>query len=157
VLLAEDRTHILFMDADNATKIEAWDEFETRFREGFPAVIASRHLPDSQILFPQPWLRRFLGAGYRVLCRGLFDIHASDFNCGFKAYETPLAKKIYSQNRRVDWTFDIEVFCRMKKQAVRFAEVPVRWAHQEKRAAFAPFQTVWKTFRSLWLLKRDFS
>ena len=144
----------LFMDADNATKIEEWDKFEGCFDSGFDAVIASRHLPASEILHPQPFARRFLGGGYRFLCRSLFGLSASDLNCGFKAYRTSLAKQVYAENRMNDWTFDIETLCRLKKQGVKFAEVPVSWAHQEKKSGIAPLRAAFKTFGSLWRLKR---
>lgn len=147
--------HCLFMDADNATSITEWDEFERRFADGFQAVIATRHHPRSQITFPQPWPRRMLGAGYRFLCRQMFGLKNSDFNCGFKAYETALAQRIYAQNKMNDWTFDIEALIRMRKEKAAVAEVPVRWAHHPKKSALGPFRTAFKTFRSLWRLKRE--
>ena len=72
--------------------------------------------------------------GYQILCRALFGLKYSDFNCGFKAYETPIAREIYGQTRMCDWTFDVEVFCLLKKQGIAFAEVPVRWIHVQKKS-----------------------
>ena len=153
---AARRELCLFMDADNATTIQEWDKFETCFQQGAQAVVASRHLAASQIAHPQPWIRRFLGTGYRFLCRRWFGMRVSDFNCGFKAYRTPLAQKIYAQNVMDDWTFDAEVFCRMKKEKIPFVEVPVRWTHQQKKSEGLPFKTAFKTLGSLRRLKRLF-
>ena len=144
----------LFMDADNATSIREWDKFEPHFKRGSKVVIASRWLPDSRIVHPQPILRRLLGNIYRVSCQTLFGLKTSDFNCGFKAYETPLAKKIYSAVQLEGWAFDTEVFCLLKKEHVVAAEVPVSWEHREKRSHLAPIRAGFGTIGSLWRLKR---
>lgn len=147
----------LFMDADNATRISEWGAFEARFQEGYPCVIASRHLRESVIVKPQPWTRRFLGTGYRILCRFLFGIRVSDFNCGFKAYETELARKIFPQVTMRDWTFDVEVFIRLKRLGVRFAEVPVRWTDRKPQdSSIKPWQTAWRSLISLCRLKKAY-
>lgn len=144
----------LFMDADNSTSIREWDKFEKRFDEGFKVVIASRHLPGSKILTPQPWMRRVLGTGYRILCRALFGLKGSDFNCGFKAYETPIAKEIYAQTQMRDWTFDAEVFCLLKRRGLAFAEVPVSWTHYGKPSHLPPLKTAFKSLESLFQLRK---
>ena len=146
----------LFMDADNATSIREWDKFETFLESGARAVIASRRLPASKIVHAQPMVRRLLGGGYRNLSRSLFGLDVSDLNCGFKAYETALAKKIYSQVRLLDWAFDTEVFCLLKKEGVQIDEVPVTWEHREKKSNLAPFRAGFLTLGSLWRLKRSY-
>ena len=75
-----------------------------------------------------------MGTGYRWLSRFCLGLHASDFNCGFKAYRTDIAKKLYLETIMNDWTFDVEIFCLMKKHGVAFAEIPVTWSHKEKGA-----------------------
>jgi len=117
--------YCLFMDADSSTPIEEWEKFEPLFRNGTRVAVASRHLPASKIVNPQPWIRTVLGAGYRFLCRRWFELTVSDFNCGFKAYETELAKTIYDRTTMKDWTFDVEVFCILKELGITAAEVPV--------------------------------
>lgn len=148
-------SYCLFMDADNSTTIWEWDKFEACFDRGWRAVVGSRHLPLSKISHPQPWLRRFLGWGYRFLCRRLFGLKVSDFNCGFKAYETSLAKQIFSELRMGDWTFDVELFCLLKKQSVEAAEVPVAWEHREKKGRSFPLVTAAGSLKSLWRFKKN--
>lgn len=144
----------LFMDADNATSIREWDKFEPLFASGAKAVVASRRLPGSRIERPQPLTRRVLGGVYRLLCRSSFGLTASDFNCGFKAYETALAKKIYEKVQLSDWAFDTEVFCLLKKERVRVEEVPVAWKHCAKASALAPLRSGFQTLGSLGRLKK---
>ena len=115
--------YCLFIDADNSTSIREWPAFEKMFDDDCDAVIASRHLPHSRLLIPQPLGRWFFGTGYRILCRLLFGLKISDFNCGFKAYETPLAQKIYSQTVMNDWTFDVEVLARLEKEKAKVVKV----------------------------------
>jgi glycosyltransferase involved in cell wall biosynthesis len=144
----------LFMDADNSVSIHEWAVFEEKLAQGDKAVIASRHLPGSKIIVPQPLGRRIFGMGYRVLCRILFGLKASDFNCGFKAYETQTAKLIYGETIMNDWTFDTDVFCRMKRHAIQFSEVPVTWRHFDKTSHKGLLATAQGSFLSVMRLKR---
>ena len=144
------------MDADYSTSIEEWEKFEPKFQNGARAIIASRHLPGSEIISPQPWVRRILGRGYRFLCRRWFNISVSDFNCGFKAYETSMAKAIYERTTMRDWTFDLEIFCLLKERGVPVHEVPVKWRHGEKKSQIRPFKTAFKTLVSLLKLKQKY-
>ena len=146
----------LFIDADNSTSIREWDKFEPLFEQGARVVIASRRVPGADIVHDQPWIRRFLGTGYRVLARGMFGLSVNDFNCGFKAYETKLAKDLYAQVRLLDWAFDVEVFCLLKKKGISVSEVPVRWEHSEKKSNLAPMRAAIKTFSSLLELKKNY-
>lgn len=145
--------YCLFMDADSSTSIQEWEKFEEAFSKGARVVIGSRHLSGSRIVHPQPWIRRFLGSGYRILCRRLFGLRISDFNCGFKAYETSLAKSIYEQVIVADWTFDAEVFCLLKRADASIVEVPVSWEHRDKNSSIRPIRTALKTLKSIIRLK----
>lgn len=142
----------LFLDADGSTSIREWDAFERRFAQGARAVIASRHLKGSRIDKPQPWARRVLGGGYRLLCRICFGLSCSDFNCGFKAYETALAQEVYGQVRMLDWTFDVEVMARLRSKGVTVEELPVAWSHYDKRSHIPPFRTAVRMLISLFRL-----
>lgn len=146
--------YCLFMDADNATRISEWDKFEPHFASGAKAVAASRRLPASAIVHAQPPMRRALGGVYRGLCRGLFGLEVSDLNCGFKAYETPLAKQVFARVKLLDWAFDTEVFCLLKREGVRVEEVPVTWSHAEKASNLAPILAGLRTFGSLLKLQK---
>lgn len=145
---------VLFMDADNSTSMGEWDKFEQEFENGARVVIASRHLPESRILRPQPWARRVFGAGYRWLCRQWFGVTVSDINCGFKAFETALAKEVFAAVEMNDWTFDLEVLCRLKQMDVEVREVPVAWTHEDKFSHAKLFPTIRKTLRSLLKIRK---
>lgn len=145
--------YCLFMDADNSTRIDEWEKFERAFDVGAKVAIASRRLRESQYVHPQPFMRRFLGGGYRVLCRILFGLSVRDFNCGFKAYETSIGKEVYSKARMKDWTFDVEMMCYLKAKGVTPVEVPVRWEHKDKQSAIKPLQTAVRQLISIFKIK----
>jgi glycosyltransferase involved in cell wall biosynthesis len=146
----------LFLDADNSTHIREWDKFEPFFESGARVVVASRRLPASRIVHEQPPARRVLGGVYRGLCKGFFGLDVSDFNCGFKAYETALAKEIYAKVQMLDWAFDTEVFCLLKEKGIKAEEVPVTWEHRDKPSHLAPFKAGLNTFGSLLRLKKKY-
>lgn len=141
--------YCLFMDADNSTRISEWERFEKAFETGDKVVIASRRVPGARIIHPQPFMRRILGGGYRVLCRSLFGLSIRDFNCGFKAYETQVAKAVYPLANMRDWTFDVEILCLLKKRGHRVTEIPVTWSHEEKKGGIRPIQTAVRSIGSL--------
>ncbi len=147
----------LFLDADFSTHIKEWDKFAPAFDAGHKVIIASRHLKDSKITVQQSFTRRVLGTGYRIIARILFGLKISDFNCGFKAYATDLAKQVYSQTSMNDWTFDVEVFCILKSMGYRTHEIPVTWEHKDKHSNIKPISTAFKTLKSLCTLRRRFA
>lgn len=128
------KNYFLFMDADNSTSIKEIKKFVPFLEQGVPAVIGSRYLETSRIVYPQPWARRVLGSGYRFLCRFLFGLHLTDYNCGFKAFRTDLAKPIFQRMQMKDWTFDIELLYLCSKAGIQIREAPVDWIHIEKKA-----------------------
>jgi dolichyl-phosphate beta-glucosyltransferase len=141
--------HCLFLDADNSTRVREWDKFEKAFDAGARVAVASRRVQGSRIVYPQPFMRRFLGGGYRVLGRTLFGLDVRDFNCGFKAYETAVAKRVYEKVKMKDWTFDLEVFCLLKKEGISVAEIPVTWEHKDKKSGLKPVGTALKSLQSV--------
>lgn len=148
--------YCLFLDADGSTTMQEWPAFEKRFERGAQVVIASRQLKDSKIEVSQPFLRRTLGGGYRALCRLIFGLKTSDFNCGFKAYQTDIAKDMYEKTEMKDWTFDVEIFLLLKRAGIEVVEVPVHWSHKKKKSNLAPIKTALKTVSSLFHLWRKY-
>lgn len=145
--------YFLFMDADNSTAITEIKKFVPFLERGVPVVIGSRYLKTSRIIYPQPWSRQVLGGGYRLLSRFLFGLHLSDFNCGFKAYRTDVAKPIFQQMRMKDWTFDIELLYLFSKAHIQIQEVPVDWSHVEKKSHRKIVGTALRSFMNLLYLR----
>ena len=145
--------YFLFMDADNSTPITEIKKFIPFLEQGVPAVIGSRYLNTSRIIYPQPRTRQILGRGYRLLSRLLFGLSLSDFNCGFKAYRTDIAKSIFQQMRMNDWTFDIELLYLFTQSQIQIQEVPIDWSHVEKKSHQMIFGTALRSLINLFYLR----
>src|SRR3982750_4374137 len=57
-------TVIGFVDADNKVPIDEYDKFATKLMQGYPVVIGSRALKESQIDRKQPWYRQIGSRGF---------------------------------------------------------------------------------------------
>src|SRR3989344_4160611 len=75
-----------------------------------------------------PLLRQLLGRGFSLLVRLFVDYKIKDTTCGFKAFETKAAKKIFNKITIYDWAFDAEILYLCKKYNIDYAQVPVAWS-----------------------------
>ena len=128
-MLAATGQYVLFMDADNATKIIELDKFLPRIRSGAAIVIGSRRLKDPTVSKKQPWRRKISGGLYIHLAHWVLNIPAADYNCGFKLFRSAVVRPIFEKVSRTDWSFDVEIFLMAKKLGLKIQEVPVNWKH----------------------------
>ncbi|MDD4183451.1 MAG: glycosyltransferase, partial [Candidatus Omnitrophica bacterium] len=99
---------ILFMDADNSTRINQIDELMPAVLEDNDIAIGSRRTEGSIIEEYQPWYRRLMGNMYIKLSNLILGTKITDYNCGFKLYKKEAAKKLFEKLTRNDWSFDSE-------------------------------------------------
>lgn len=142
----------LFMDADNSTSIYELDKFLPYFKEGYDIVIASRRLKDSMVEESQPFLRAKMGQFYILLTKIMLGLDLSDFNCGFKAYNTRSAMPIFKLQKMDDWSFDVELLFLANKYRLKIKEAPVRWVHKSG-SKVKPFKDAIKSFASVLKIK----
>ncbi|MFF5979777.1 glycosyltransferase [Streptomyces olindensis] len=115
-----------FVDADNATPIETLDKALPLLRNGYAAVIASRHVDGSHCEVESA-LRRCGGWTFRRLARiALPDI--ADTQCGFKFFDGPLVRRVAADCQVNGFAFDVELLARLVRSGGRVAEVPVDWS-----------------------------
>ena len=125
---------VLFMDADNSTKIKEIEKALLFMKSGSelnsPAaadiVIGSRRLKDSKINISQPWYRRLLGEIFRIYTKLLFGFSYDDTQAGFKVFNQK-ARKIFDLQTIWRWGFDVELLWLAKKLDLRIKEIPVEW------------------------------
>lgn len=129
-MLQSNGDYAMFMDADNSTSIREFDKFLPYLEEGYDVVIGSRRLKDSKIVVPESILRIIMGNTYILLSKILLGVRVSDFNCGFKAYKSDAAKKVFSLQKMNDWSFDTELLFIITRLGLRIKEVPVKWTHK---------------------------
>lgn len=116
---------ILFMDADNSTKIEQFSKFK-KYTEDYDIVIASRALPDSDIRVQQSLLKRFLGKAGNLVIQKVLQIKVKDSQCGFKLFKNK-DKGLFEKLTIEDWGFDFELLFLASRQNLKIKEVPIIW------------------------------
>ena len=117
---------VLFSDADLSTPIEEFENLLPWLDEN-PLVIASRSLPDSDVVVRQPFYREMMGRAFNVFVRLLVVRGLIDTQCGFKMMTRRAADEIFRRQRLNSFSFDVEVILIAKRLGFAVKEVPVRW------------------------------
>jgi dolichyl-phosphate beta-glucosyltransferase len=117
-----------FVDADNKTPIEEFENVEREFAKGADLVIGSRGLRDSRIERAQPTYRRL---GSKLFALGMHAVVGLsgivDTQCGFKFFRRHVALDLFSRQRIDGYMFDVEVLHLAMQARYRIAEIAVRW------------------------------
>jgi dolichyl-phosphate beta-glucosyltransferase len=108
-MLEASRNWALLTDADNSTTIDHLDRFAS-FAPHHDVIIASRRLPGSRIIRPQPRIRQKLGQIYPYLVHHLALPGISDSQAGFKLFRRHAAHAIFSRLRTERFAFDARPF-----------------------------------------------
>jgi dolichyl-phosphate beta-glucosyltransferase len=124
VELAEGE-YIIFMDADNATKIEEIEKFWPYFANGCQVVFGSRYIKGAES--HRVWYRRLSGFLANLLVQALLLPGIHDTQCGFKMFERDAAKNIFKVCVIDGWGFDLEVLALAKRMGYKMKEAPIVW------------------------------
>lgn len=130
---------VLFTDTDQATPIDQVDKILPRFEHGYDIVIGSRRGRPGA-----PLIRKFIALGFSVLRFLILRLPYRDTQCGFKAFKSESAQKIFEQlkifdENRIDTGasvtagFDLEVLYIARKLKLKVAEVNVDWHDKGER------------------------
>jgi glycosyltransferase involved in cell wall biosynthesis len=118
----------LFTDADLSSPLEELDKLWSAVREtGAQVAIGSRALDRSLIGIHQPVLRESAGKLFNLAVRVITGLPFWDTQCGFKLFETGVAREIFRRQQLERFGFDVEVLFIARKLGYRVTEVPVRW------------------------------
>lgn len=134
----------LFIDADNAIKIDHLDKFWPYFKQGFDIIIGSIEVKDAKIEEHDAGYRRILGklAKYLIRVLTIWEIH--DTQRAFKIFPAEVAEKIFPRQTIMKWLFDVEILIIAKKLGYKIKEIPVTWINPAgSKIVFADY------FRSL--------
>jgi len=122
---------ILFMDADYSVPVESVEQGITYLKEGFDAAIASRALPESNVVHRQNLLREFSAKLYTFIQNTYLGFNYPDTQCGFKLFTRPTAHDLFARQRLDSVIFDPEILWLAKRHGYRVAQFPVDWTHME--------------------------
>jgi len=152
VLAARGDT-VLVTDADLSTPIAEYDRLRAVLDGGTDVVIASRGLPGSRIVVPQPWYRRRIGRVFPLLVRLLVTRAFVDTQCGFKLYRRAAAAALFEPLRHEGFAFDVEVLVRALKRGMRVREEAVEWRNSPESTVNI-LRDPWKMLAALFAIRR---
>ena len=119
----------LFMDADNSTTIDHFDQFLPLLRADTQVVIGSRATQGAEIAVHQAWWKEFLGVlGNRwIRCWAMPGIQ--DTQAGFKVFTGEAAEVVFPRLTIDRWGFDVEALAVARLRGYKIAERPIHWAN----------------------------
>lgn len=147
---------IVFMDADNSTRIFEIDDFWTYFDQGFDVIIGSRDVSGARVRVRQPWYRELFGKLGNLLIQVILLPGIRDTQCGFKAFTKKAAKKIFAKQKISGWGFDIELLALARKFGYKIKEAPITWYNvPDSRVSFLSYlETLKELVQIRWWLWR---
>jgi dolichyl-phosphate beta-glucosyltransferase len=117
----------LFMDADNATKIEEFDKMLPYFDKGYNVVIASIAVKGAKIANTEKFYKRLFGQMGNLFIQLMIVPGIKDTQRGFKVFTAKAAKDIFKRLTLDRWGFDFEALAVARKLGYKVKEVPIRW------------------------------
>lgn len=137
-----------FMDSGMCVPLKYIESALKEIEKGADFAIASRRLPGTKIVKPQPLYRQVGSKAFWYVMRMAMGVRATDTQCGFKFYKKEAAEKIYSQLITDGFMFDIEALLVAKKLGLKMAEFPVEWAN-DSDTRYRPIVGTLKNFKEL--------
>lgn len=119
----------LFMDADNSTTVDHFEQFLPWFEKGFDIVIGSRDVPGADVAIHQPWYKEKLGDLGNLWIRLWAVPGIKDTQAGFKVFTARAAQAIFPLLTIGRWGFDVETLAVARRQGMRVVERPIRWVN----------------------------
>ena len=118
---------VLFLDVDMSTPIEMMDRVWPHLESGTHVVVGARRIEGARIEVHQPFVREALGDLFRRTACWLLEVPVSDITCGFKAFDGPVARRLFETLELDDWSFDLELLVAASQAGLRISQVPVIW------------------------------
>ena len=119
----------LFMDADNSTTVDQFENMIPYFKEGYDIVIGSRDVKGAELHPAQPFYKRMLGNAGNIFIQALLLPGIWDTQCGFKCFKASAAEKIFPFQKINGWGFDVEILTLSQVLGFRIKEIPVVWVN----------------------------
>ncbi len=123
--------YVLFMDADNSTRIQELDAMLPVLKQGTEIVIGSRDMKESKVEIHQAWYKELLGDLGNWWIQILLVGGIQDTQCGFKAFSGIAARRIFEKVSMRGWSFDIEVLALARYFGYSIKEMPVIWYNDD--------------------------
>jgi dolichyl-phosphate beta-glucosyltransferase len=131
-------TYTVHADADLSTPPQEFTRLINALQAGYDVAIGSRSGRPGA-----PWYRLIMSTAWRLLVSVFVIRGFRDTQCGFKAYRTGAAQRVFQHtllyntpakslgNPSVTAASDVEVLFIACRLGYRIAEVPIQWTHAE--------------------------
>lgn len=146
ILSATGSTRI-FLDADLSTPVTMWGTMEAALT-GLHApdvIMASRWIPASRFVVPQPLYRQAMSRTFNALLRWQTGLPYRDTQCGAKGFTATSADALFTPLRSDGFIFDVEVLLHATQSGMTVHEVPVAWTDQRGSTVHA-WRDSWQMF-----------
>jgi dolichyl-phosphate beta-glucosyltransferase len=128
---------ILFTDMDQSTPLSEFSKLLPYFNQSYQAVIGSRGIHRQNFSL----FRKLMSRVFFIFRRSMLLPHIDDTQCGFKAFDSKLIKKIFphlavikNQNKQTGWrvsAYDVELLFIIDKLGLKIKEVEVNWKNED--------------------------
>ena len=146
-VLASVGKQVLFMDADMSTPLTEIPNILKMLKTS-DIVIGSRGKSDAP---PFRQLASIVFDQIKYLLVGLREF--KDTQCGFKAFDGDIARKLFAKSQVDRFMFDVEILYLAQKMNCKIIEMPVAWADMpDSKVRF--WEGVVNMFRDLWRIRQ---
>ena len=125
-MLAATGDHLMFCDVDFSMPVTELDKFIALLDTGAPFVIASRELASS-LRHDEPVRRHVMGRVFNRAVQLLVVHGIDDTQCGFKAFQRPVGRDLFSLQRIKGWGFDVEILYLARRRGYRVQQLAIDW------------------------------
>ena len=150
-ILASKGEWLFLCDSDLSMPIEEISKFILEFQKNCPIVIGSREVPGAR-RFGEPEYRHLMGRVFNAVVRLLAVRGIQDTQCGFKCFQSEVAKEIFGKQSIDGWGFDVEILFVAQKRGYQIIEVPVNWYYRDQ-SKVRPLQDAINMFREVWQIR----
>ncbi len=151
--------YVLLTDFDQSTRIEEIERVLEEFKKGAQIVIGRRYGRGAERR--DYLMARIRGGVFRRLAQFLVGRGIEDTQCGFKAFQTSVARELFVKLKVYKpeeikgpfmGIFDVELLLIAQKQGLNIAQVPVKWTRKKSgRLTFVePLMIAWALFK-IWV------
>ncbi|MCH3908789.1 MAG: glycosyltransferase [Bacilli bacterium] len=154
-ILAATGDYVMFMDADFATDLHALDIILPQIKEHW-AFLGSRHCPGSSIVGKTPFIRGMISSLSRKIIKHHFHFYGiDDTQCGYKLFETKMAKMMVKRQINDDFAFDLEYILFLKVNNLSLKEIPVIWKNDSDSSMSNPLKSAFKFYFDMFAIRRN--
>jgi glycosyltransferase involved in cell wall biosynthesis len=148
-----DSDLVVYVDADLSASLDDLPRLLEAASKKDALVISRRTMRGR---LTQGALRLALSIGYNLIVRLIFRTGIADHQCGFKAMNKKVARKLITQTSNDGFVFDTELIVRAKRSGIPVEEIQIGWAERRpKRANTRWLRTSFEMMKDLTVLKEN--